>query len=333
MLCVYCGEREAVSNRRCVVCREKNSASQAKVKKRRQDPEVCWESGCMKPVKDLGKRFGRKGLPAEFTCEEHYVQPVCYWCKKNPVESTNGKGQRTCDECQRAKNTAKHQKYRNKKTTAGVCKMGTCGKPCWEGKTTCKEHTEANRIEANERNDGIRREFFAIFGNKCCCCEISTLEFLTDDHINGGGSAYRAAAGKTGVNYIKTLLKLPREALLREHRAACFNCNRSFMYHAGQCIHKLPLEQMKASPRRVEVLRAYGGVCVCCGESILELLTFDHINRDGAEWRRQNAGRSVVSFLIEQHTKTGAWDPTFQILCFNCNSGRERHDGVCPHKL
>lgn len=39
---------------------------------------------------------------------------------------------------------------------------------------------------------------------------------------------------------------------------------------------------------RSDVFNAYGGcMCICCGESILDFLTIDHINNDGNEERRR----------------------------------------------
>src|SRR5690349_6288281 len=40
---------------------------------------------------------------------------------------------------------------------------------------------------------------------------------------------------------------------------------------------------------RQQALEAYGGRCVCCGESTPEFLHFDHVNNDGAEHRRELA--------------------------------------------
>jgi hypothetical protein len=75
------------------------------------------------------------------------------------------------------------------------------------------------------------------------------------------------------------------------------------------------------------VMEAYGGpVCSCCGETIYEFLTIDHINNDGAEHRRA-IGQHLYRWLIENDYPSG-----FQVLCMNCNYGKQRNGGVCPHK-
>ncbi len=69
--------------------------------------------------------------------------------------------------------------------------------------------------------------------------------------------------------------------------------------------------------------------CVCCGESLFEFLTIDHINNDGAVARKVNnrSGSSFHHWLIENKFPKG-----YQILCFNCNCGKNVNGGVCPHK-
>ena len=62
-------------------------------------------------------------------------------------------------------------------------------------------------------------------------------------------------------------------------------------------------------------------------------LTIDHINNDGKEERLKRGGRS--------NQTTGSWylklrrEPNredLQVLCFNCNLGKQVNKGVCPHK-
>jgi len=69
--------------------------------------------------------------------------------------------------------------------------------------------------------------------------------------------------------------------------------------------------------------------CNCCGESIFEFLSMDHINGGGTQHRRQlNGGNNIYRWLRKNNFPDG-----FQVLCYNCNCGREKTpDKVCPHK-
>lgn len=80
---------------------------------------------------------------------------------------------------------------------------------------------------------------------------------------------------------------------------------------------------------RQEVLFHYGGnppKCNCCGESIIEFLTIDHINNDGAEHRKLIKTSNCYSWL-----KRNNYPKSFQVLCFNCNMSKGLY-GECPHK-
>lgn len=79
---------------------------------------------------------------------------------------------------------------------------------------------------------------------------------------------------------------------------------------------------------REAVFGAYGGfVCACCNERNPMFLTIDHIEGcGGAERRKQGLGHSFYGWL-----RRHGFPPGFQVLCYNCNLGRAKNGGVCPH--
>jgi hypothetical protein len=85
-----------------------------------------------------------------------------------------------------------------------------------------------------------------------------------------------------------------------------------------------------------EVMDAYGGCCACCGETELVFLTIDHVNDDGAEHRREMAAESGFEYS-QAGARTYRWlrknnyPDGFQVLCANCNCGKQWNRGVCPH--
>jgi hypothetical protein len=83
---------------------------------------------------------------------------------------------------------------------------------------------------------------------------------------------------------------------------------------------------------RDEVFGAYGGYkCNCCNEDERLFLSIDHINNDGAEERRSGkysgAGVPFYLWLRKNNFPSG-----YQVLCMNCQSGKFRNGGVCPHQ-
>lgn len=82
---------------------------------------------------------------------------------------------------------------------------------------------------------------------------------------------------------------------------------------------------------KLEVYAAYGGAkCNCCGEAEEFFLTLDHVEGGGSKDRKENGsgGANFYRRLIKQGFPVG-----FQVLCMNCNWGRHRNGGVCPHKV
>jgi 5-methylcytosine-specific restriction endonuclease McrA len=55
----------------------------------------------------------------------------------------------------------------------------------------------------------------------------------------------------------------------------------------------------------------------------------DHINNDGNEHRKKigRSGRTLVYWIVVNNFPDG-----FQLLCSNCNQGKRRNGGICPHK-
>ena len=83
---------------------------------------------------------------------------------------------------------------------------------------------------------------------------------------------------------------------------------------------------------RDEVFAAYGGYrCNCCGETEPMFLSIDHIDNNGAQERKSGlyagSGYSFYRWL----RKTG-FPPGYQVLCMNCQIGKHKNGGVCPHQ-
>ncbi len=79
---------------------------------------------------------------------------------------------------------------------------------------------------------------------------------------------------------------------------------------------------------RAEMIRAYGGACACCGEAEPIFLDLDHINNDGTADRKAKGNSQRLLVWLREN----AWpSDRYRILCCNCNQGRARNGGVCPH--
>jgi hypothetical protein len=126
-----------------------------------------------------------------------------------------------------------------------------------------------------------------------------------------------------------------------EDRKLCSVCLAEMGARAARSYRKNPDRWNESSAvsyqkLKLEVFNAYGGpICFCCGETIVLLLSVDHINNDGAAHRRElysrngrSGGKKLYRWLKQNH-----FPPGFQVACFSCNMGRHLNGGVCPHKL
>lgn len=129
---------------------------------------------------------------------------------------------------------------------------------------------------------------------------------------NGGDGIPRPKSEKDAIYYTKHL------SVIRDRTNDYYKDNRLNI-----------LEKKRRGDRELKrkVMDAYGGKCVCCGESILEFLTIDHINGDGFLHRRKvGKGRRIYADLL----MAGCPKDNYRILCFNCNITRGFY-GYCPH--
>lgn len=77
----------------------------------------------------------------------------------------------------------------------------------------------------------------------------------------------------------------------------------------------------------------YGGACSCCGEVEPLFLEIDHVNNDGYLDRKNPGHQSGSTTFLRKLVNAGVPLPEYQLLCSNCNQGKRRNGGVCPHKV
>lgn len=93
----------------------------------------------------------------------------------------------------------------------------------------------------------------------------------------------------------------------------------------------------KISNRKIklEVFIHYGGnpprcACKYCNEDNMIFLTLDHINGSGRKHKTLLGSKGGNAFYAK--LKKLGYPEGIQVLCWNCNCGRSKNGGVCPHE-
>jgi hypothetical protein len=138
------------------------------------------------------------------------------------------------------------QKRRDNRNILNLCKTSGCKNVRLGAGATCEWHNIKRRTARANNAQHYRQKgkefhirlkyaaFNAYGGAKCACCDETSIEFLTIDHINGHGNDHRRQIGGSGY---KTYQWLKKNAYPSGFRVLCFNCN-SARGAFGYCPHE-----------------------------------------------------------------------------------------------
>lgn len=103
-----------------------------------------------------------------------------------------------------------------------------------------KKYNASHRESINKRHREYKAKkkliVFEAYGNKCACCGENQKEFLTIDHVNGGGHVHRERVGTN------VYLDIIREGFPTTYQLLCFNCNCAKGIY-GACPHNIKLQK------------------------------------------------------------------------------------------
>lgn len=114
----------------------------------------------------------------------------------------------------------------------GRCKK--CGKPAIKDECQCQICKDKNKIYGENGQRRTKLEALNHYGGvKCSCCGEGIIQFLSIDHINGGGNAHRRE------NKIRSIYRwLKRNGYPAGFQVLCHNCNHGKFLNGGICPHE-----------------------------------------------------------------------------------------------
>lgn len=264
-------------------------------------------------------------------------------CKSCPVQVSIGKSR--CQSCL-VKHSTKMKELSASRRLAGMCT--TCGKkPSISGKSCCdvcrdkivKISTEARqRRIINGRCVSCSQPSQGLNCDQCLKLKAERSKNLRKIKSNNGQCLDCSDLIEVG-RYCKRC-KQQRSKKATERRqqllssGICLMCAEvpvdSNSQRCSACnIIINELQYQKTAILKLVAFDMYGGpVCVCCDESVISLLTIDHVNNDGAQHRLSSPSSRRIYHWLQKHD----YPEGFQVLCWSCNIGKHLNGGICPHQ-
>lgn len=193
---------------------------------------------------------------------------------------------------------------------------------------------DRNPNYSKERIQKLRLIILKHYGGdppKCRFCGENHIEFLTVDHILGGGSQHRKKVGG-GTRFYSWLIK---NGFPEGFQILCWNCNISKYIEISR--ENLTTKEQRykskyASKIKFEAISHYSNgtmCCACCGKGGIGNLAIDHIEGNGSEHRRETKTRGGFAFYL--WLRKNGFPDGYRVLCHNCNSALGLY-GYCPHQ-
>lgn len=121
----------------------------------------------------------------------------------------------------------------------------------------------------------------------------------------------------------------------RKEDRLCIYCGQENHSDGILCFRCVEITYDKSKIKRKNqkeiIINYYGGKCFCCGENNIKFLTIDHINNDGHKHHKEikiGSGSNFYRWIIKNNFPKNI----FQVACYNCNCGRAKNNGICPHQ-
>lgn len=98
----------------------------------------------------------------------------------------------------------------------------------------CKEKNQQRGLENRQKN---KMTIISHYGGQCSCCGEIRMEFLTIDHIDGGGHKHRSLLKERGTTFYRWVIK---NKFPSGFQVLCLNCNMGRYLNGGICPHQQP---------------------------------------------------------------------------------------------
>lgn len=235
-LCVSCGKAPHDEGaRRCRPCLEKQKLASKKflashpglvpTRKQRASEGLCPECGKIpEPGYKMCRGCQEKAVIKQRARKTRLKAAGMCVCGRSPVAA----GKKMCIAC----GTEKRDLHRQR-VASGRCSC--CGGERASGRKMCSGCLAAASESVKQTHAALKEMILDHYGAKCSCCGEDRLEFMTVDHVNGGGTKHRRDLGG-GTAVYRWIVK---NNFPEGFRVLCQNCNWGRRFSKdGLCPHE-----------------------------------------------------------------------------------------------
>lgn len=218
---------------------------------------------------------------------------------------------KTCEKCS-TDARRRTKKHRGKHKAIGLCV--DCSDKNIDGSQYCEKHKNLQHISQRKRDRRWRSQKADV--GLCTDCGINPSIF---------GKKLCEQCRDT---YANRLEKWRTKKLID---GLCSRCGKYPIIPGLKQCEECSIKRAKIDLSiKLQILKAYGNKCICCGENEIDFLAIDHINNDGYKNRRK--GRTGGISFYRQVIKNN-FPHDLQILCHNCNWSKHVNNGKCIHQI
>ena len=180
----------------------------------------------------------------------------CSSCKKLLDSDLFQKDRAQCKRCRKLYMVSRY-KQRVNNHQCGICgkilnknDKSSCGKCKAKARSKWSSNTCRYKIRQRERRRNLKIMALKAYGGVSCrCCSENHIEFLTIDHINGGGGEHRRELGR---KYAMSFYRWLRDNNYPPgYQVLCYSCNLA-KGHFGVCPHELERKQIRSKMKHIK---------------------------------------------------------------------------------
>ncbi len=138
-----------------------------------------------------------------------------------------------CEECRARRRLISKKENEKERRNQNVEAYRKKRKERYKLLETTPEKRAIRSVKTMETKERLREQVFSHYGKKCKCCGEERIEFLSIDHVEGGGNQHRREVG----NYINLYRWIVKNDFPATIQILCFNCNLAKGFF-GYCPHE-----------------------------------------------------------------------------------------------